>query len=1141
MKKFFVFILSILFSFNTFSSHLMGGEITWECLKSGPDAGKYIFTMKVYRDCSGISVSTITQVIQVWNHPTVTGIDVDFILQQDVSPLCDPSSSGNPQLNCASGDPGSVEEYIFQSQPASLPGVPPTAGWQFTWDNCCRNAAITNVLNPSSAGFTLRASMFPFVDPTTGIPTPAEPCFDSSPEFKEQPKTILCTGFPFSYSHNAFDEELDELVYSWGEPLDDFLNVYNPPVDPMPLVFNAPYTVSSPLPGSPTLDPSTGEVSYNANISGNFVTCIKVQAWKCNQLVAEIYREVQVVLIACPTMPASPIPNNPPEVSAPFLDSLTGAPTYDTTIFAGSLVEFVIDGIDNDLYNGNTPQELVMEVSGGQFADDFQTVSNCLNPPCATFNNAAGVPAPFSNFGTVSGIFRWQTSCNHIAANVGCGQTSNVFTFLVKVYDDFCPANGVKFATIKVTVLPLPIDISPDIRCVSVQENGDVEITWQHISTAPPSTVYSLYHSNNKNGPFTFVDSIYFPDSTYLHTGVNANQQSQFYYLTSLSSCADESDPSDTLETILLDVTAISSDTEADMNWNYIHIPNLTTSSSEFDIHALDGNQVWQNVGSTSNNNFIFPAQTCNSLQQLYVSLSDNSGCISKSSIDGAILKDTMSPNKPIIHDVSVDSNGKSTITWSSSSTDVDVYAIYILDEDGSWVTIDSVFGFNNNTYTYNNSDAINNYETFSIRSIDSCGNASNRSLKHNSINITPKVNICDLSISFSWNDYKNFQNDLSHYKIFINTTDLNGNITYDSIRTNNLNYEISSIQRGFNYYYYVIAYNGDSTLMAISDQVNNLITLPSEPKFNYIDYVSVDNNSNSVEVNCLVDQDAIIDRYLIYRSFENSNNFSEIGSVPFNNSSTINYMDYSARPDEYYYQYQVFPVDTCNNIIPTPSVYQSVNDTSYGQTILLESEINIDYGNDPQYFEQYTNTLTFNEYENWLGNVNEYQLYRSINRGEFDVLPLYVFDRVNNPNEELKYIDVVTEFGDGNGRFCYYIKAIEGNNNPYGPVTEGSYSNISCVSQTPILFVPSSFTPNGDEHNEIFKPITNFVSEIGYEFSIYTRSGAQLFSTNDPQKGWDGTFQGRFVQNDNYVYHISYINGVGDLTEKVQVFTLIR
>ena len=105
---------------------------------------------------------------------------------------------------------------------APAPGIPPNTGWQFTWDNCCRNAAITNITTPSSAGFTLRASMYPFVDPTTGIPTPADPCFDSSPEFKEQPKTILCTGFAFSYSHNAFDEELDELIYSWGEPLDDF-------------------------------------------------------------------------------------------------------------------------------------------------------------------------------------------------------------------------------------------------------------------------------------------------------------------------------------------------------------------------------------------------------------------------------------------------------------------------------------------------------------------------------------------------------------------------------------------------------------------------------------------------------------------------------------------------------------------------------------------------------------------------------------------------------------------------------------------------------------------------------------------------------------------------------------------------------
>ena len=75
-------------------------------------------------------------------------------------------------------------------------------------------------------------------------------------------------------------------------------------------LLSSPYTVNSPLPGAPQLDPNTGEITYDANTAGFFVTCVKVQAYKCGQLVAEVYREVQVVLIACPTMPGTGALNN---------------------------------------------------------------------------------------------------------------------------------------------------------------------------------------------------------------------------------------------------------------------------------------------------------------------------------------------------------------------------------------------------------------------------------------------------------------------------------------------------------------------------------------------------------------------------------------------------------------------------------------------------------------------------------------------------------------------------------------------------------------------------------------------------------------------------------------------------------------
>ena len=56
MKKILILLLAICSFSQLKATHLMGGEITWECIKSGPDIGKYIFKLKLYRDCDGITL-----------------------------------------------------------------------------------------------------------------------------------------------------------------------------------------------------------------------------------------------------------------------------------------------------------------------------------------------------------------------------------------------------------------------------------------------------------------------------------------------------------------------------------------------------------------------------------------------------------------------------------------------------------------------------------------------------------------------------------------------------------------------------------------------------------------------------------------------------------------------------------------------------------------------------------------------------------------------------------------------------------------------------------------------------------------------------------------------------------------------------
>ncbi|MNK22429.1 PKD domain protein [compost metagenome] len=78
-------------------------------------------------------------------------------------------------------------------------------------------------------------------------------------------------------------------------------------------------------------------------------------------------------------------------------------------------------------------------------------------------------------------------------------------------------------------------------------------------------------------------------------------------------------------------------------------------------------------------------------------------------------------------------------------------------------------------------------------------------------------------------------------------------------------------------------------------------------------------------------------------------------------------------------------------------------------------------------------------------------------------------------------------------------------------------------------IFVPNTFTPDGDEFNNIFKPVVpEGMSLDDYTFTIYNRWGETLFESHDVSIGWDGTYQAVPVKEGIYSWVI-YAKGGGD------------
>ena len=619
---------------------------------------------------------------------------------------------------------------------------------------------------------------------------------------------------------------------------------------------------------------------------------------------------------------------------------------------------------------------------------------------------------------------------------------------------------------------------NPDLRCVSVLANGNVQLNW--ITPTNGNIDFNEFEVWRDN---VLIDSINtFTNTSYTDVNVNANTASHAYFLISQSGCTGQvlsNTPFNTLNSIKVDV--LNNNGIALITWNKIHVPDLSTASGIYDVYKEYPPGTWIQLGTTPLLNYSDTINICSSVINYRVTTSDASGCIDSSSIDGKLFHDVTKPVPPIMESVSVNPNnsGNITITWlPSAAHDAIGYYVYLNNNTGgSYTNIGTVTSGFSFVTTGNVTNTIYNY---AVAAYDSCGNVGAIGIDLNTINLKAKLDVCRAAIDLKWNPYL-VNGGVSSFKIHVSENGAPYNLLA-TVGNTSVSYSHTTLTANSYYRYYVEAVTNTMARTATSNSDSVFAELLTLPTFSYLKTATV-KDSRKVYVEALVDNTPGVDvsKYKLQRSPTVGGPFNTVGVVNFNNMPIISFTDYTAQTENGSYYYRIITVDSCGN---------NVLISNLGRTIFINGHPDFNL----------INKLAWNNYDGWMGGLKDFSLYRAVD-GIWDPTP------VTKPTFGINdYNDNVADIYQTTGKFCYKIQAYEGPGNTYG-FADSSMSNEFCLIQEPHLYVPSAFTPGGK--NPVFKPSFIYIDPKNYQFLVFSRWGEKVFETNDPSIGWDGTING--------------------------------
>ena len=95
-----------------------------------------------------------------------------------------------------------------------------------------------------------------------------------------------------------------------------------------------------------------------------------------------------------------------------------------------------------------------------------------------------------------------------------------------------------------------------------------------------------------------------------------------------------------------------------------------------------------------------------------------------------------------------------------------------------------------------------------------------------------------------------------------------------------------------------------------------------------------------------------------------------------------------------------------------------------------------------------------------------------------------------------------------------------------------GCYDSITKYIERridPIIYIPNTFTPDGDAHNNRWQYSLTGLDLISFYMTVYNRWGEIVWETNDQKAAWDGFYKGKMVQAGTYSWVLNAKDNLED------------